>query len=134
MAKAKAKTSADTAANLGFEAKLWLTADKLGNNVDAAEDKHDVLGLIFLKYISDAFEERHQRRGYEYILTQCAIAEGQNSGQVVLVTVCGPPPEDQSLPSRSNPAFCSPPLGDGHNSANGCLVSVAEEAFVLTEQ
>ena len=49
------------AANLGFEAKLWLTADKLRNNMDAAEYKHVVLGLIFLKYISDAFEERHQK-------------------------------------------------------------------------
>ena len=61
MAKAKAKSTADTAANLGFEAKLWLTADKLRNNMDAAEYKHVVLGLIFLKYISDAFEERHQK-------------------------------------------------------------------------
>ncbi len=61
MAKAKAKTSADTATNFGFEAKLWLTADKLRNNMDAAEYKHVVLGLIFLKYISDAFEERHQK-------------------------------------------------------------------------
>ena len=48
-------------ANLGFEAKLWLAADKLRNNMDAAEYKHVVLGLIFLKYISDAFEEMHQR-------------------------------------------------------------------------
>ena len=46
-------------ANLGFEQKLWLTADKLRNNMDAAEYKHVVLGLIFLKYISDAFEEQH---------------------------------------------------------------------------
>ena len=46
-------------ANLGFEAKLWAAADKLRNNMDAAEYKHVVLGLIFLKYISDAFEERH---------------------------------------------------------------------------
>lgn len=61
MVKAKAKSSADTAANLGFEAKLWLTADKLRNNMEAAEYKHVVLGLIFLKYISDAFEERHQK-------------------------------------------------------------------------
>lgn len=44
-------------APLGFEAKLWLSADKLRNNMDAAEYKHVVLGLIFLKYISDAFEE-----------------------------------------------------------------------------
>ena len=48
-------------ANLGFEAKLWLAADKLRNNMDAAEYKHVVLGLIFLKYISDSFEEMHQR-------------------------------------------------------------------------
>jgi len=44
---------------LGFEAKLWLSADKLRNNMDAAEYKHVVLGLIFLKYISDAFEAKH---------------------------------------------------------------------------
>ncbi|MEZ4451191.1 MAG: class I SAM-dependent DNA methyltransferase [Nannocystaceae bacterium] len=41
---------------LGFEAKLWQAADKLRNNMDAAEYKHVALGLIFLKYISDAFE------------------------------------------------------------------------------
>ena len=53
--------SRDTAANLGFEAKLWLAADKLRNNMDAAEYKHVVLGLIFLKYISDTFEEHHAK-------------------------------------------------------------------------
>jgi type I restriction enzyme M protein len=55
MAK-KAVKNGDSAANIGFEAKLWLAADKLRNNMDAAEYKHVVLGLIFLKYISDAFE------------------------------------------------------------------------------
>ena len=44
---------------LGFEQKLWSSADKLRSNMDAAEYKHVVLGLIFLKYISDAFEERY---------------------------------------------------------------------------
>ena len=48
----------DTNANLGFEAKLWAAADALRNNMDAAEYKHVVLGLIFLKYISDAFESK----------------------------------------------------------------------------
>ena len=52
------KTNNSTA-DLGFEAKLWLAADKLRSNMDAAEYKHVVLGLIFLKYISDAFEEHH---------------------------------------------------------------------------
>ena len=45
---------------LGFENTLWLAADKLRNNMDAAEYKHVVLGLIFLKYISDSFEERYK--------------------------------------------------------------------------
>src|SRR5438874_9887074 len=49
----------ETGANLGFEAKLWAAADALRNNMDAAEYKHVVLGLIFLKYISDAFEAKH---------------------------------------------------------------------------
>ena len=58
MAKKAAKKET-TGANLGFEAKLWLAADKLRNNMDAAEYKHVVLGLIFLKYISDTFDEHH---------------------------------------------------------------------------
>ena len=52
-------TSTNGSANLGFENTLWAAADKLRNNMDAAEYKNVVLGLIFLKYISDAFEERH---------------------------------------------------------------------------
>lgn len=43
-----------------LEKKLWKAADKLRKNMDAAEYKHVVLGLIFLKYISDAFEELYQ--------------------------------------------------------------------------
>jgi type I restriction enzyme M protein len=61
-----AKRKASNATNgggspLGFEATLWAAADKLRNNMDAAEYKHVVLGLIFLKYISDAFEEQHAK-------------------------------------------------------------------------
>ncbi len=47
------------AAPLGYEARLWQMADALRGSMDAAEYKHVVLGLIFLKYISDAFEEKH---------------------------------------------------------------------------
>ncbi len=57
--KEKTGSQQDTGANLGFEAKLWQMADGLRNNMDAAEYKHVVLGLIFLKYISDAFEAKH---------------------------------------------------------------------------
>ena len=46
---------------MGFEATLWQTADKLRNNMDAAEYKHVVLGLIFIKYISDSFEAKRQK-------------------------------------------------------------------------
>ena len=59
--KSASSAPKDSTANLGFEAKLWLTADKLRNNMDAAEYKHVVLGLIFLKYISDAFEEHRAK-------------------------------------------------------------------------
>jgi type I restriction enzyme M protein len=61
MAKKRATDKSANGANLGFESKLWLAADKMRNNMDAAEYKHVVLGLIFLKYISDAFEELHAK-------------------------------------------------------------------------
>ncbi|HXH05341.1 MAG TPA: class I SAM-dependent DNA methyltransferase [Vicinamibacterales bacterium] len=53
------RQNAATAARLGFEAELWRAADALRGSMDAAEYKHVVLGLIFLKFISDAFEEKH---------------------------------------------------------------------------
>ena len=55
---AKTKNS-NNGATLDFEAKLWATADKMRGHMDSAEYKHVVLGLIFLKYISDSFEELH---------------------------------------------------------------------------
>lgn len=57
-AKGKKTTNGGT---LGFEEKLWQAADKMRGHMDASEYKHVVLGLIFLKYISDAFEEKHQK-------------------------------------------------------------------------
>lgn len=57
-------------ADIGFEQEIWRAADVLRGNMDASEYKHVVLGLIFLKYISDAFEHRYQElvaegKGYE---------------------------------------------------------------------
>ena len=49
----------NNSATLGFEEKLWAAADKLRGHMDSGEYKHVVLGLVFLKYISDAFEKRH---------------------------------------------------------------------------
>jgi type I restriction enzyme M protein len=56
----------------GFETTLWASADKLRGNMDAAEYKHVALGLIFLKYISDRFEERRAQ----------ALADPEEAGLV----------------------------------------------------
>ncbi|WP_210400765.1 class I SAM-dependent DNA methyltransferase [Nosocomiicoccus sp. HMSC059G07] len=48
-------------ANIGFEEKLWAMADKLRGSMDASEYKHVVLGLLFLKYVSDSFEELYEQ-------------------------------------------------------------------------
>ena len=58
--KTAAAKNSGNGAKLGFEQKLWQAADKLRGHMDAAEYKHVVLGLIFLKYISDAFQERYE--------------------------------------------------------------------------
>ena len=73
MARNKRKSKPNgNGATLGFEATLYQAADKLRNNLDAAEYKHVVLGLIFLKYISDRFEERHA-----FLLKQSANSESE---------------------------------------------------------
>jgi type I restriction enzyme M protein len=56
----EAKKKPNNGANIGFEAQLWQMADKMRGHMDSAEYKHVVLGLIFLKYISDAFQERYE--------------------------------------------------------------------------
>ena len=52
-------------ATLGFEQTLWQAADKMRGHMDPSEYKHVVLGLIFLKYISDTFEERREEIEHE---------------------------------------------------------------------
>lgn len=51
---------ANNITEIGFEKQIWDAADELRGSMDAAEYKHVVLGLIFLKYLSDKFEERYQ--------------------------------------------------------------------------
>ncbi|MBC7348466.1 MAG: SAM-dependent DNA methyltransferase [Candidatus Aminicenantes bacterium] len=68
---AKPNTKSSNGATIGYEAELWNMADALRGSMDAAEYKHVVLGLIFLKYISDAFEERHAQ-------LQLEVADGAN--------------------------------------------------------
>src|SRR5512133_3245482 len=58
---ARARSADITGATVGYEAQLWKAADALRGSMDAAEYKHVVLGLLFLKYISDAFEEQRAK-------------------------------------------------------------------------
>ena len=60
-AKTKNRSNGNNGATVGYEQQLWQMADALRGSMDAAEYKHVVLGLIFLKYISDAFEEQHAK-------------------------------------------------------------------------
>ena len=55
------KSKKDNSSGPGFEETLWQAADKLRAHMDAAEYKHIVLGLIFLKYISDRFQDRYEK-------------------------------------------------------------------------
>lgn len=55
-----ARKKAENTAEIGFEQQIWSAADKLRGNIDASEYKSVVLGLIFLKYISDKFNARYQ--------------------------------------------------------------------------
>ena len=57
MAKKKQVNQSD----IGFEKQIWDAACVLRGNMDASEYKHVVLGLIFLKYISDCFEEKYKK-------------------------------------------------------------------------
>jgi type I restriction enzyme M protein len=61
MAQSKSKNNPSKSGELAFEAQLWAAADKMRGHMDASEYKHVSLGLIFLKYISDAFEEKREQ-------------------------------------------------------------------------
>src|SRR5260370_35335956 len=115
--KARSNVSSGSAP-LGFEATLWAAADTLRGSMDAAEYKHIVLGLIFLKYISDSFEARHDE-----LLAQAAS---------------GADPEEPDE-YRSGNAFWEPPDARGMRLRDaarrpeiGSLVDGAMEAYGLT--
>jgi type I restriction enzyme M protein len=87
--RSSTRKNGDTGANLGFEAKLWAAADALRNNMDAAEYKHVVLGLIFLKYISDAFESKHA----ELVSQKAQGADAEDPDEYRAVSIFWVPPE-----------------------------------------
>jgi type I restriction enzyme M protein len=118
-AKSPAQKNGNGTANLGFEAKLWLAADKLRNNMDAAEYKHVVLGLIFLKYISDTFEEHRAR---------LVAGKGEYAGAN---------PEDQDEYKAENVFWVPKEARWSHLQASGKLPAigkVVDDAMVALER
>jgi len=85
----RAAATATGGATVGYEAKLWAMADALRGSMDAAEYKHVVLGLIFLKYISDAFEEQHARLTAE----QASGADPEDPDEYRALSIFWVPPE-----------------------------------------
>ena len=75
-------------ATTGYEADLWRMADALRGSMDAAEYKHVVLGLIFLKYISDAFEERHAA-----VLAEWGSEAAEDRDEYIAENIFWVPPE-----------------------------------------
>ena len=88
-ARAGAARVSQQGAITGYEAELWAMADALRGSMDAAEYKHVVLGLIFLKYISDAFEERHA----QLVDEQDEGADPEDPDEYRAVNVFWVPPE-----------------------------------------
>ncbi|MDW7760677.1 MAG: class I SAM-dependent DNA methyltransferase [Acidobacteriota bacterium] len=78
-----------SSATVGYEAELWKMADALRGSMDAAEYKHVVLGLLFLKYISDAFEEQHAR----LVAEQAEGADPEDPDEYRALSIFWVPPE-----------------------------------------
>ncbi len=102
------KTKVNGGANLGFEATLWQAACKLWGHLDAAEYKHVVLGMIFLKYISDAFEEQHAK------LSKEKGADPEDRDEYRAVNIFWVPPEARwkYLQSRAKDALIGKLIDD----------------------
>jgi len=91
LAKRKNGTTSANAsgANVGYETELWQMADALRGSMDAAEYKHVVLGLIFLKFISDAFEEQHTK----LVSEKAQGADPEDSDEYRALNIFWVPPE-----------------------------------------
>ena len=87
--KNKKKGAEISGATVGYEAQLWQMADALRGSMDAAEYKHVVLGLIFLKYISDAFEEQHARP----VAEKASAADPEDPDEYCAPSIFWVPPE-----------------------------------------
>lgn len=107
---AKSKSDKNNGAGLSLEQTLWLAADKLRKNIDAAEYKHIVMGLIFLKYISDSFESLHNK-----------LIEGKGDYK-------GADPEDGDEYRAENVFFVPPTARWSHLHSRAKLPSIGKDA------
>ena len=98
-----------------LEKQLWKAADKLRKNIDAAEYKHVVLGLIFLKYISDAFEE---------LYAKLETGEGE---------LAGADPEDKDEYKAENVFFVPTLTRWSHLVAQACATKCDQRVSVGTK-
>ena len=88
MATTQKTKQRDDAIHTSHEAEYWHMADALRGSMDAAEYKHVVLGLIFLKYISDAFEERHAK-----VLAEWGKDAAEDRDEYIAENIFWVPPE-----------------------------------------
>ena len=84
----RSKSQAQTSGDTDYRSELWRMADALRGSMDAAEYKHVVLGLIFLKYISDAFEERRAQ-----VLDEWGEEAAEDRDEYVAENIFWVPPE-----------------------------------------
>lgn len=127
--KAKvSKASSSTGGDLGFEADLFKAADKLRGNLEPSEYKHVALGLIFLKYISEAFEAQHARLEAE------DYADPEDPEEYLAANVFWVPPEArwahlQANAKRPEITFADVTTGREKKGDIGGLIDNAMEAI-----
>lgn len=127
--KAKAaKANSNTGGDLGFEADLFKAADKLRGNLEPSEYKHVALGLIFLKYISEAFEAQHARLEAE------DYADPEDPEEYLAANVFWVPPEArwahlQANAKRPEITFVDVTTGREKKGDIGGLIDNAMEAI-----
>ena len=86
--RGRRKSKPETNEVTDYRGELWKMADALRGSMDAAEYKHVVLGLIFLKYISDAFEERHAE-----VLAEWGEEAAEDRDEYIAENIFWVPPE-----------------------------------------
>ncbi|RSU64086.1 SAM-dependent DNA methyltransferase [Sphingomonas sp. S-NIH.Pt1_0416] len=127
--KAKAaKSNGNAGGDLGFEADLFKAADKLRGNLEPSEYKHVALGLIFLKYISEAFEAQYAR------LQEEDYADPEDPEEYLAANVFWVPPEArwahlQANAKRPEISFVDVATGRDKKGDIGGLIDNAMEAI-----